>query len=247
MLRRLLQEADMRYQILQENNKLLQQNKQLLEEKLLIYQKNDETKQPKKNTVEPKQIVNRKKSRSGTEKQCETVIQADSEKTPTIIISENNDWNNLKQVQFEKTREIININNDIPEEEFQMVKPNKHRRKLGKKKLYGEGFNRNGHNDFAAEKKVWNSNRIKRSISEHDIKRFIRAQESVENANVTVKELPTKENQTKCFMFGLDWKYKDEIYKPTSWPKNIGYKRFDFRRYRQYQANETANGESVFV
>lgn len=42
-------------------------------------------------------------------------------------------------------------------------------------------------------------------------------------------------------MFYIDGNKKEEIYKPTSWPRSVAYKRFDFRKYRGYQENKEAD------
>lgn len=36
-----------------------------------------------------------------------------------------------------------------------------------------------------------------------------------------MKDLLTQELLNKCFMFSIDWTHKEEIYKLSSWPKNL--------------------------
>lgn len=54
------------------------------------------------------------------------------------------------------------------------------------------------------------------------------------NYNI-VNELSIKEFQNKCFMFGINKNFKDEIYNETIWPKGIALKRFGLGRCHNYQ------------
>lgn len=99
-------------------------------------------------------------------------------------------------------------------------------------KFFGESDN----NEFAIKRKVWlYLYRIKRHITSEKIRKFIADQPQFKDADITVKELPTQETQNKCFMFGIDWDFRDDIYKPSIWPKSMAFKRFDFNKYHTYQ------------
>ena len=56
----------------------------------------------------------------------------------------------------------------------------------------------------------------------------------------SVRELPTQESQNKVFMVSAPTDAKNEVYSPSFWPKGVGYRRFDFNRYRshKYTQNE---------
>lgn len=240
MLKRLLEESEIKYKLLEGNNKLLEENKKLLEEKVELIRKETE--------VNPKKVINKNvqekthKAESfnlETKKQVSTA-QANTEqsKEGNLNLSTNprmpekgNNHRQLEAAQLSKMNEIINLSNDKKEEEdFKIVTYRKKSRRPAKK-FYGE----NEDSEFAISRKVWlYLYRIKRHITAERIKGFITKQPKFRDADICIKELPTQESQNKCFMFGIDWDLRGDIYNPSSWPRSMAFKRFDFTKYNKY-------------
>ena len=137
----------------------------------------------------------------------------------------------LEAAQQSKMDEVINLTNN--EDNFRTVSYRKKTRSVTTK-YFGESEN----SDFATERKAWLClYRIKRHVTTDKIRKFITDQPIFKVANITVKELPTNEHHNKRFMFGIDWHLKDEIYKPSTWPKGMAFKRFDFKKFHNYVSN----------
>lgn len=241
MLKRLLYEMESKCKILEQSNSLLMENKMLLEEKLYLAQKNMEQRTTRVPPTRTQPNKSELKSTSATINSLNkrTSTSAPNQQDTQITTKEqNSNTQKIEEAQRKKLNHIINLTK-VPDEEDEFKTVTYKRRNTKRfEKLYGENQEMEGQNDFAAEKKVWlYLYRIKRHICENDIEVFIKKQEQFKNANVVIKELPTNENQTKCFMFGIDWTHKSEIYKPTAWPKSVAYKRFNFRKYKSYQNN----------
>lgn len=101
-----------------------------------------------------------------------------------------------------------------------------------KKTQIGEG--ENVANIAATEKRAWLFlSRIKRDITEDNIRNYMAAELKKPADSFIVKEIPTKPQQNKCFMVGAAYQHKDEMYKPAFWPSGVGFKRFDFRLYKK--------------
>lgn len=242
MLRKLIEEKEDKYKLLMDNNYLLQSNNKLLQEKVELLEE-------RLKKFAKKQKDTDKSIDSG---QIKKVSQNDKQ---TNFLPEGNSMNNKKtdggnvnkntesQYQLNKMNEIINLGN-IPntcqqndelttskEEEFKVVK---NRRKNNKRVLKRIGEQEN-EDDFGAERKIWlYLYRIRRHITSEKIHDYVKNQETFKNAEITVKELPTEENRNKCFMFGIGECYKEQIYRQSTWPKSIGFKRFNFTKYHNY-------------
>ena len=151
---------------------------------------------------------------------------------------------NLKILQLHKMNDIINLaTENRREDDFKSVT---YRKKLRKHitKFYGENEN----DDFAIGRKVWlYLYRIKRHITSEKIKKFITSQPQFKDADIVIKELPTQDTQNKCFMFGIDWNLRDDIYKPSIWPSSMAFKRFDFKRYHNYQNQSTVEEFRILI
>lgn len=90
--------------------------------------------------------------------------------------------------------------------------------------------------DFTgASRRVWlYIYRVKRTATEETIKKYISSSNGFENLEVTVKEIPTTENQLRRYVVTAPITKKEEIYKPEFWPCGVGVKRFDFTKHKDF-------------
>ena len=93
--------------------------------------------------------------------------------------------------------------------------------------------------DFAgAAKRVWlYIYRVKHEATEDMIISFIKSKDTFKNESIVVKEIPGVEGHPKRFVVTAPLSRKDELYDPSFWPQNIGIKRFDFSRHREFLKN----------
>lgn len=56
---------------------------------------------------------------------------------------------------------------------------------------------------------------------------------------VSVRELPTTQDQNKCFVVSAPFHKKDVMYRPDFWPRGVGVKRFDFKRHADYDRSNS--------
>ncbi|KAG5870766.1 hypothetical protein JTB14_020570 [Gonioctena quinquepunctata] len=106
--------------------------------------------------------------------------------------------------------------------------------------------------DFTGKKpKVWlYIYRVTRNVNDTQIQNYISKKlypetpEGEGNSDVVIKELQTDPNQMKCFMIGADLSHKEKLYTADFWPSGVGFRRFDFRRYRHYEDNQMNNRNS---
>lgn len=110
-------------------------------------------------------------------------------------------------------------------------------RNSGYKKKLGSGGTAPGDAvGFAGgDRRVWlYLYRVKRSATEEIVTQYINNKPGYEQDKITVRELPTDENQLKCFVVVAPLEKKDEMYDPSFWPNFVGIKRFDFNRHRSF-------------
>lgn len=101
-------------------------------------------------------------------------------------------------------------------------------------KRLGQGAN-DGSGFEGEERKVWlYVHRVKRSVTAEIIEQYIKKKDTFENERIIVKELPTEERQKKCFVVTAPMARKDEMYDPNFWPANVGIKRFDFNKHKDF-------------
>lgn len=247
MLKKLLEASESKFQFLQNNNKLLEENKKLLEEKIELIKNEFEintknvnkTTQIKNHNKESYSMVTSKQTlpvqkivNSKTDNKHQNIGETSQVQTNQKITNKKEDYvRELEAVQLNKMKDIINLATDKKDDEqFKSISYKKTKRQVAK--FFGESDN----NEFAIKRKVWlYLYRIKRHITSEKIRKFIADQPQFKDADITVKELPTQETQNKCFMFGIDWDFRDDIYKPSIWPKSMAFKRFDFNKYHTYQ------------
>lgn len=125
------------------------------------------------------------------------------------------------------------------EDDFKEVKYRRRRAKYNRRTNYGEGEVENA---MAVEKRVWLFiSRIKRSITDENIGDYLAGKLGGSRSDYTVKELPTRNSQNKCFMVGANYKHKDEMYTTNFWPTGVGFKRFDFGLYKRINGIQAQN------
>lgn len=113
------------------------------------------------------------------------------------------------------------------------------RRRQRRGKRFGTGETIEGNNgSFAGEdRRAWiYLYRVKRGATEDVIREYIRSKPGFEKDMVSVREIPTTEAQLKCFVAIVPLDKRKEVYDPAFWPRNVGVKRFDFNRHRDFLA-----------
>lgn len=73
--------------------------------------------------------------------------------------------------------------------------------------------------------------RVKRKVTENDIKSYLIKKPGCEDTEFVIKEIETDISQNKCFMFGAPFIMKDSVYGRGFWPKGVGVERFNFKKY----------------
>lgn len=249
-LKKILKEKEDKYNLLLSNNDLLTQNNRLLQDKIihleskydsssfLPHQQKAVSKSLHKKDVNKAvgNIVNKSDMTSNKVKHRLHAEKAQMEIMNDIIQLENGDKTEIAQVNNENGTDSGNASGNAQAEDagYSTVTYKKKRNFIAKR-LYGENDTEN----FGVQKKIWlYLYRIKRDITSEIIENYFKKHSKFKNANITVKELQTDSDQNKCFMFGIDFHFKEDIYKPSTWPKNVAYKRFNFRKYNEYQRSE---------
>lgn len=77
--------------------------------------------------------------------------------------------------------------------------------------------------------------RVTHDVEVEDIKTYLKTKTGDDEENIIVKEIKTEGNGLKCYMVAADFKYKEDFYQPSFWPKGVGYRRFDFQLYEKYK------------
>lgn len=266
MLKALLKEKEDKYNILLENNSLLKQNAHLLEEKLKEYN-NTTDKQSTKNDLGRKkthsQIAKKTDPRASTlaNKYSASASKTVNNQDLSRKLESAGTSSKIESEQINLMNEIIyqgeNITvNGAGNEDFAHTrsKQNRHNnntiRKPGNHSKY-IGSSEDKSDFTGAKPKVWlYLYRVTRNVNDTQIRKFITKKlypetpEGEENSDVTVKELQTDPNQLKCFMIGADFSHKEKLYTAEFWPRGVGFRRFDFRRYRQYMDDQGKNTNS---
>lgn len=85
------------------------------------------------------------------------------------------------------------------------------------------------------ERRVWlYIYRVNRQTTSEMIENYIRSKPDFGDVPVKARELPTDEGRLKCFVVVAPLTYKDTMYKSNFWPVNVGIRRFDFERHRDF-------------
>lgn len=161
-------------------------------------------------------------------------IQGQSTQNKNFNVN-NGEKNNLELMQ-EKQRDIMQsvidlcpINNDNNElnKEKKEWKTVETKRKPRAKQI-GEVENNGSFKGL--NPKVWMYiYRVIAEVTEDDIKEYLGDKTGDDKTNFTVKLLKTTKSNLKCFMVAADFKFKDDFYNRSFWPKGVGYRRFDFK------------------
>ena len=70
---------------------------------------------------------------------------------------------------------------------------------------------------------------------------YIRGKSGFNEIEFAVKELPGEPNNLKRFVVSAPYTKKDDLYDPGFWPMNVGIRRFDFRRHRDFMRSQAAD------
>ena len=118
--------------------------------------------------------------------------------------------------------------------DFEVPKQRRYRKRLGR------GDTTENESAFAGEeRRLWlYINRVKRSAEADTIFNFIKKKVGFENDDILVKEIPSNPEYLKRFVVIGPLGKRNQLYDPTFWPKNIGIKRFNFERHKNFLANE---------
>ena len=85
------------------------------------------------------------------------------------------------------------------------------------------------------EKRAWiYLYRVNTGATEQQVREHIIGHQGFDNHKVTVKELPGEPNQLKRFVITAPLSKKDELYDTAFWPKNVGIRRFDFKKHQGF-------------
>lgn len=85
------------------------------------------------------------------------------------------------------------------------------------------------------ERRVWvNIYRVNKSATDSAVKDYIVNKPNFANVTVYVKEIPNENSSLKSFLVIAPLDKKDLLYDPSFWPKNVGIRRFDFNRHRDF-------------
>ena len=130
---------------------------------------------------------------------------------------------NNEEWQIQQTRKLKKQN-----------KPEKISKTLGTSNETSNGFR-------GVEKRLWiYIYRVRRDVETQIINDYIKKKQGYETANIQVKELPTEPTKNKCFLVVAPFEKKDELYSPSFWPKDVGIKRYDFKKQMNYNQTQTA-------
>ena len=132
----------------------------------------------------------------------------------------------------QQTNTIANKIINLSDETWKDVKrKNRPQRTLGTAKGVNLPFG-------GVEKRVWlYLYRIQNSATDIKIKKYIKEKEKFKEQNVIVKEIPGEPSKYKRFVVTAPFSAKDDLYEPDFWPENVGVKRFDFTRHREFLKN----------
>lgn len=76
--------------------------------------------------------------------------------------------------------------------------------------------------------------RVKRHVTPKMITDYIKNKPDFASVNVEARELPSDPNRLKCFVVTAPLSFKDRMYDGEFWPQNVGVKRFDFNKHKDF-------------
>ena len=159
--------------------------------------------------------------------------------TPHSITAQQVKFALQEQEERAITDKLIHINND--QESWQQVRWKRDRGHNSKPKRLGTAENI-GSQFQGAEKRVWLFvNRVNNNTTQENVTSYIKGKQGFSDEKITVKELPGEPNQLKRFVVCAPFNKKDELYNPEFWPKNVGIRRFDFKRHSQFMKTQGAS------
>ena len=182
--------------------------------------KNRETEQYSEVTkLTPKSVAPKQNTMAALEQQQRTIM---------------NEIIHLNSTEEAKTQEGNIRNND---NNWKVVQRNK----KPNKRYTGQSEDENEKFKKRESPKVWSYlYRVMQEVMEEVNKEYIIKKTGNKDDQFIVKNLKTREgSRFKSYMVAADFKYKDEFYKPSFWPKGVSYRRFDFKLYyERYQIKD---------
>lgn len=90
------------------------------------------------------------------------------------------------------------------------------------------------------ERRVWISlYRVLKTATSEIVHNYIKSKEGFQDVRIIVKEITVPEDQLKSFVVVAPLSKKDDLYNTEFWPKNVGIRRFDFNKHRDFINNTT--------
>lgn len=153
----------------------------------------------------------------------------------------------LLEHQNESEQEQKEISNNTPTAINSEIKSwtTVHRRKTQKKQL-GQGEDKGGKFGGITPKVWMYIYRVNPNVTKHDIADYIKRQTGENEKDIIVNELKNDmeyfdNDKYKCYMVGADFKFKDNFYIPSFWPRGVGFKRFNFKVHAKYIIKENSS------
>lgn len=266
MLKQILYETQVKCNLLHENNLMLKENKQLIEEKMeelkkQIVEINIKSSNTKKVNTDKHMDYRSalKTQRNLNLKQDSKISNQTSGNTDNCPNQPNHNLNYAHQENIERVEEkkgeykdmtqllhgeLIAISEDKDENQFQEVVRRRNKNRSKKNIGMADGTEGSDENGFAGvNRKLWlYVNRVKRHTTCNDIINYLKTKSNSKfKEEFSVKELKTQESQNKVFMIGAPYDAKDELYNDSFWPKGVGYRRFDFGKYRNFLNDQSGD------
>lgn len=113
----------------------------------------------------------------------------------------------------------------------------RHQKKRVKKRLgtHEQSPEENSSGFSGGDRKVWlYVYRVRRHVTPNIIMEYIKKKPEFISLEVGVRELPSDPNKLKCFVVTAPLSLKDKMYDSDFWPQNVGVRRFDFNKHRDF-------------
>lgn len=233
LLKRLIKEQEEKFMILLENKRLLEDKVRYLTEA-----NKKSTQYQYKNTVDNKKNL---KSEMSTSRQTDLNEAANKDENKSRFSSSTRQGlPEQKPEEAEGDVQKAQINSDESTSDgFILVerKKNKNKHQESNKKVIGNVEAGNDEGFTGVKPKAWMYlYRVKQHVTDTHIQTYIKKKinKTDDDEEIIVKKLSSENKRHKCFMVGADFDHKDNFYNPSFWPRGVGFKRFDFRRYHDY-------------
>ena len=190
---------------------------------------------------------NSKQSNTGTPKQlktetiklCDLTNGETTMKQHNLAALEDHQKNVMKTIINLESCEMVNTpvkstiqKQNSEKDKWQLVQRKKgsYRKHIGQSEEKDEKFK-------GVKPKIWMYiYKVTQETTEEDIKNFLKRKTGEKDEDLIVKDLK-ESGRLKSYMIAADFKYKDDFYKPSFWPRGVNYKRFDFNKH--YEKHNT--------